>query len=332
MNRSSRRHDADSALVRAAARRVAVTITLAVSALVIAVLIAAFSVVLTQVPLGDLFTPGRRETVVDIEGTDILFGGVLVGVLAIGSAGILGWLVTRRAVRPLAEALRRQRQFVADASHELRTPLAILDSRLQMFQRSLRPDDSHHTIVSELRSDSRTLISVVTDLLDGVEVPVAARATPTDVSRTIDASLAAMSVLADERDVRLVRKGADATTFVMMPEAGLHRSLTALLDNAVKHSPPGAAVTVSARQRGRFVSIEIADRGPGIRGIDPQRVFDRFARSADAIDGGGSVRTGFGIGLALVKDTAARYGGTVHVADTSPAGTTFVLRLPTSAT
>lgn len=332
MKNHTRAQDADNVLIRAAARRVATTITLAISLLVLAVLVAAFSVVFTQVPLGDLFTPRRHETVVDIEGSDILLGGVLVGAFAIASAGLVGWWVTRRAVRPLADALRRQRQFVADASHELRTPLAILDSRLQMFQRSLAASDPHHAIAAELRSDSRALINVVTDLLEGIDVPLSTPATPANILKTIDAAVAAMSVLASERGVQLAGDKVDGRLFVRMPEASLHRSLTALLDNAVKHSPPGAAVTVTTRRTGGVVLIDVADHGPGIQGITPDRVFDRFARSADAIDGGGTARTGFGIGLALVQDTVARYGGSASVSATSTAGTTITLRLPLETT
>lgn len=328
MRGDSAAEGSDAALIRVAARRVATTITLAVSLLVLAVLVGAFSVVLTQVPLGDFFAPQRHESVVDIEGSDILLGGVLLGAFSIASAGFLGWWVTRRAVRPLADALRRQRQFVADASHELRTPLAILDSRLQMLQRSLTPADPHAEIVSELRSDSRALINVVTDLLEGLDEPVPTPASPADVGRTIDATIAGMSVLAEQRDVRLESESSHASLLVRMPESSLRRSMTALLDNAVKHSPAGTAVTVSARRRAGFVLIDVADNGPGIQGIAPERVFDRFARSSEAIDGGGSARTGFGIGLALVQNTVTRYGGSAEVTTSSPAGTTITLRVP----
>ncbi|MFZ8393358.1 histidine kinase dimerization/phospho-acceptor domain-containing protein, partial [Staphylococcus aureus] len=92
----------------------------------------------------------RHTTLADVDGIDILLGAVAIGACAIASAGILGWLATRRAVRPLVDALRRQREFVADASHELRTPLAILDARLQLLERSLGPADPNAEVVGRL--------------------------------------------------------------------------------------------------------------------------------------------------------------------------------------
>lgn len=328
MSNRRRPSDADAQLIRTTALRVAFTITLAVSVLVLAVLIATFSVVFTQIPLGELLSPQRHETVIDIEGLDIILGGAVIGACAIASAGLLGWLVTRRAVRPLVDALRRQRQFVADASHELRTPLAILDARIQMLQRGLPDSDPHHDVVAQLRDDSRSVIGVVSDLLDAVEVPTGSVTTPASLAGITDSAVSSMSILARERDVHLVSRPPEDDLAIAMPAASLQRSVVALLDNAVKHSPAGAKVLVAARREGSYAVIDVVDEGPGIQGIAPSRIFDRFARSADAVDGGGSSRTGFGIGLSLVQDTVARYGGTAQVSATSSAGTTITLRVP----
>ncbi|WP_231901798.1 sensor histidine kinase [Microbacterium sp. T32] len=321
-------HDSDTQLIRSAARRVALTITLAVSALVVAVLIAAFAVVFTQIPLPDLLNPQQNETVVDIQGLDIIVGGVSVGLIAIALAGLLGWLVTRRAVRPLVDALRRQRQFVADASHELRTPLAVLDARIQLLQRSSRASDPHQELVTQLRQDALSVIGVVSDLLHAAEVPTGSPAESTPVATCVTSAVSAMSLLAREREVRLISTPIAPDLSAAIPDPSLRRSLIALLDNAIKHSPVGTAVTVSASQIGGRVHIDVTDEGPGIQGIAPDRVFDRFARSADAVDGGGSSRTGFGIGLSLVQDTLSRYGGSAQVSSSTDEGTTMTLTIP----
>ncbi len=308
--------------------RVGLWITAAVSILVIAVLIAAFSYVFKQVPLSDLFDHRHHEEMVDIGGLDILLGGVVIGVFAIILAGTLGLFATQRAVAPLVDALGRQRRFVADASHELRTPLAVLDARLQALQRSLQDDDPHREIVAELRADSRTLIAVVDDLLDSVDVAPGGPDSPASVRDAVEWAISSMRMLADERGVRIEAAHDGDDAWVAVPETSLHRALVALIDNAVKHSPPGRVVEVVTTTTRSRVKIAVVDHGAGIRGIAPDRVFDRFARSSETVDGGGSARNGFGIGLALVQDTAGRSGGTVEVTDTSEKGTTLTISLP----
>jgi signal transduction histidine kinase len=326
-----RRPDPDARLVRDASRRVAVTITLAVSALVVAVLIAALCVVFSQISPAQLLTPGHHETVVDIEGVDILLWGATIGGVAIALAATLSILVTRRAVAPLVDALRRQRRFVADASHELRTPLAIVDACIQLLDRALPADDPNRPLVAELRDDSRALTAVVADLLDSIDVPSAGPVDPIEAAPVLRSAVSAMRALAHERGVEIVQVEAQTGLTVAIAETSLHRSLVALIDNAVKHSPAGSTVTVSAAESRHVVRISVSDQGSGIRGISAERVFDRFARSADAVDGGGSARTGFGLGLSLVQETVSRYGGDAVVTSTSATGTTITLRLPVRA-
>ena len=330
MKRGATPTDPDAVLVRTAARRVGIWITTAVTVLVLAVLIATLFVIFSQIPPDRLFLPGRHETTIDIDGVDILIGALVVGVGAIILAGTLAWLVTRRAVSPLVDALRRQRRFVADASHELRTPLAILDARLQVLQRATAPDDPQAQLVGELRADSHNLIEVVADLLDSIDVPTNGAVTPISVERTVQSAVSAMRMLGRDRGVDVVAAQTPPDVTVAIPEASMHRSLVALIDNAVKHSPAASVVSLSTTWDRSSVMIAVADQGRGIQGISSDRVFDRFARSSDAVDGGGNARVGFGIGLALVQDTVGRYGGTVEVTHTSPSGTTITLALPRS--
>ncbi|MFS0731921.1 HAMP domain-containing sensor histidine kinase [Microbacterium sp. 1P10UB] len=323
--------DPDALLVRNAARRVGLSITLGVTVLVVAVLIAALAVVFTQIPPGDLFSPGTHETVVDIGGLDLIVWGVVIGLAAVLLAGTLSVFVTRRAVAPLVDALRRQRRFVADASHELRTPLAIVDARIQVLARELPTGHPQQELVAELRNDSRALNAVVSDLLDSIDISPDGPVTPLRVGPAVQSAVAAMRALARDRDVTISTVAVSADLAVAVPETSLHRCLVSLLDNAVKHSPPGRSVGVTAFMQRGAVLISVADQGHGIQGISPDRIFDRFARSANAVDGGGSARTGFGIGLSLVQDTVHRYGGAAFVTTTSAEGTTITLRFPRAA-
>jgi signal transduction histidine kinase len=134
-------------------------------------------------------------------------------------------------------------------------------------------------------------------------------------------------MIADDRGVALqLERREEPKTRV--PESTLRRCVVALVDNAIGHSPADATVTVTlepAKERS-FFALSVRDQGGGIVGIDPRRVFERFARGDGAARGAG--RSGFGIGLALVRDLADRYGGRIEVSETSAAGTVFTLTLP----
>lgn len=320
------RPNGDARLVRRAAVRVALSLAVAATVLVIVVLLGAVSFILSQVPLSGLLDPDGRPETIRVAGADLLRGGIAVGLVAIIIAGVLALLVTRRAVAPLVDALARQRRFVADASHELRTPLATLDARVQLLQRALDPSDPHAAVVAQLRTDSRSLIAVVDDLLASADVAVQGTVDPLEVGPVMAAAAASLRMLARERHVHVRAAAVADDILVALPEATLNRALVALIDNAVKHSPDGETVSIAATATRSQVRIAVSDRGGGIRGIDPAHVFDRFAHSTAAVHDGG--RPGFGIGLSLVQETATRFGGHAEVTRTSPEGTTMTLILP----
>jgi signal transduction histidine kinase len=108
----------------------------------------------------------------------------------------------------------------------------------------------------------------------------------------------------------------------------LRRSLLALIDNALRHSPPGGTVTVACGVRDRRGIVTVSDSGPGIPDGQRTRLFDRFASGDGREDGPGSTtRRRYGLGLALVAETVHRFSGDITV-DTGPSGTTFAVSLP----
>lgn len=333
------RDSPDSHLVNATARRVAFWFAGAATVFALIVFTGALWVVFSKIPPSRLIGAGEQETTLSISGVDVLQYVIILAIGAVVLAGLFALVVTRRAVAPLVDALARQRRFVADASHELRTPLTILDTRLQVLQRSMGSDSDYAGTVSALRTDSRNLVAIVNDLLETADTAPAAVPASTPVLPVVDAAIATMLVTAESRNISLtVDAGQAAHSRTTQPrsfppetamhDASLHRVLIALLDNAIKHTAPSGTVSVRVRTTRTGTDVSVSDQGLGIRGIEPERVFDRFARSSEAVDGGGSARTGFGIGLALVQDTVGRWGGSVEVAETSAEGTTMVVHLP----
>ena len=309
--------------MRRASRTVGLQITAVFAILVFIALGAAFAFVFARIKPSHLFTPGRHESTIDVGGLDILVAAAVIGTTAIALAAILGWVATRRAVKPLGEALRLQRHFVANASHELRTPLAVLDARLQLLERGLVSDDPSVATVAELRQDASTLVQIVNDLLTTAEDGggPATSTGPVLLDPVVRLACDSLRIIASEQSVGLELDGSPGVS-VLVPAASIHRCVVALLDNALRFSPPASTVRVTVRADRARAEVRVIDPGPGITGIEPARVFDRFARG----DSAGSA--GFGIGLSLVKDTVERYGGSASVESTGATGTTILLRLP----
>jgi len=322
--------DSDALAVRRASRLVGTRIALACTAVVVVIIVAVFLYILSQISPTELFEPVPDTDNLQVSAIELLRAAAVLGVALIALAGAMSWFVTRRAVQPLGEALRLQRAFVADASHELRTPLAVLDARLQILQRSLPAGDSSAEIVTELRSDAQDLIHIVNDLLETAEI---GRATSdedpiTDVTATVTTAVKSMSLLAAHKQIS-IELNASSPAATHVPASRITRCVVALLDNALRFAPPDSTVSVNLAATKKTVSITVRDRGPGIRGIDPSRIFDRFAHSNIPTESGtGRTNTGFGIGLSLVREIAVHYGGSVTVVDTSADGTSIRLVVP----
>jgi two-component system OmpR family sensor kinase len=321
--------DSDAQAVRRASRIVGVQIAVACAVVVLGIVVAVFLFVISQVKPSELFEPIPDTNNLDVSAEDVLRAAVILGIVLIILAGALSWFVTRRAVRPLGEALRIQRSFVADASHELRTPLTVLDARLQVLQRGLSPDDPSGATVVELRRDTKSLIDIVNDLLEAAEVEAANtnRVVATQLNPVLELAVDSMRLIGEEKAVRITIEDSEPVWTYLAPTSA-HRCVVALLDNALRFSPDRSTVVVTVAATKSTVSVTVRDSGPGIQGIDPARVFDRFAHSGAAIDGGGSTRSGFGIGLALVRDIAVRQGGSVRVLESSASGTAIVFSVP----
>ncbi|GAB1692698.1 sensor histidine kinase [Krasilnikovia sp. M28-CT-15] len=252
----------------------------------------------------------------------------LAGLLGLAAAGAAGVLMARRATAPLGEALARQRRFVADASHELRTPLAQLHTRAQLLHRDLRSGASPAQMapdVEQLVAGTRQLGEVVDDLLlstqsqadGGVEV---------DLGVVAAGVVATLGTRAEQEGVELVLSpDPDGPSLVRGREVALRRVVTALVDNALSHTPAGGHVVVELRSLGgpRPVILAVRDDGTGFDPADAQRIFDRFAR------GHGDQRR-FGLGLALAREVVTGHGGTIDAASRPGEGATFTVRLPTA--
>jgi signal transduction histidine kinase len=109
----------------------------------------------------------------------------------------------------------------------------------------------------------------------------------------------------------------------------LHRMVLNLLDNAIRHTPPGSRVELTLHQDEGDAVVEVADDGPGIPAAMRTEVFDRFVRGTGPADTARG--TGTGLGLAIVSAVAESHGGSVEAAESRSGGARFVARIPLAA-
>jgi signal transduction histidine kinase len=253
----------------------------------------------------------------------VLIAGGLVALAA--SVGV-GWLYAERALIPIRDAMRRQREFAADASHELRTPLAIVRGSVEHLRRNRdQPVAEVGAALDDIDVGTQRLTALVEDLLvlartdsGAIELDLA----PTDLGElTLDAA-GGLAAVAREAgiDVRI-----DAEPVPLNGDADRLRQLVViLLDNAIRHSSAagGHSVEVSVKAAEGSAVLTVDDDGRGLRPEDVARAFDRFWRAPDAPPGG------TGLGLAIARWIVERHGGTITAANRPSGGARFEVRLP----
>jgi two-component system, OmpR family, sensor histidine kinase CiaH len=257
----------------------------------------------------------------------LLIGGVVVVLVAFG----FGAVYARRALVPIREslasqqsALRRQRDFAADASHELRTPLTVVRSSVDHLNRHQdEPVREVGTALEDIDAEVRHMTAMVEDLLllaRSDSGAVALERIPVDLG----------DVAADGASA-LAKAAADGgVTFEVDPQpavvtgdpARLRQLVMILVDNAIRHSPSGGHVMVAVRADASGATLTVEDDGPGIREEDLPHVFERFYRASGA-PGGGT-----GLGLAIAAWIVEQHGGRIAVANRPDGGAAFRASLP----
>jgi two-component system OmpR family sensor kinase len=292
-------------------RRITLQVALALT-LVIAAL--ALSVVL--MPLSGGQVPDCR--VVLIQG--LVLAEVVGLAVALGTGALLG----RRGMAPLTADLVRHQQFVADASHELRTPIAQVHTRAQLLSYQARNAElpaEHVAELARLISTTRQLGEIVDDLLLSTQQATGPAAERFDLTTVVADAVAAEGPRAGANRVTLEVDRPGAALPVLGVPTALRRVVTSLLDNALRHTPPGGRIAVSLRADGAGrAELVVQDSGSGFDPATRERIFGR------AVHGDGANR--FGLGLALAREVVTSHGGSIEADGAPEQGARFTVRLP----
>ena len=209
----------------------------------------------------------------------------------------------------------QRRRFVSDASHELKTPLA----SIRLLSDSISQSADIGSEAERLQRTTEKLLDL-SRRDDGVQSDV----TVVDLQQAVHGTLHLLRPLAAKSDVTLTCLMSDGVT-VRASEDDIYHIVFNLVENAIKYNLPGGSVTVRVEARGEQSILSVADTGIGIPEADRPNIFNRFYRvdKARSREHGGS-----GLGLSIVHDAAALYGGTVTVDGVEPHGARFTVTFP----
>lgn len=278
-------------------------------------------------------TPSGNDTVFVFLDTSTQTVSVLRVLILSVLAGILCWLLmlllvillSKKAIRPIAVNLEKQKQFITDAGHEIKTPLAIILANTDAMEL--------HSGVSKwsqnIRAQTVRLNGLMQNLLtlaklDEGNVHLDAEAIV--LSQLLEESLHSFEEAAELKGISIQKE--------IQPDVTIHgnrdsiaRLLSILMDNAVQYSPPEGRITISLQLAEKQAVLRIKNACENRPAEDPGKLFDRFYR-------GDSARTqksgGYGIGLSAARAIAELYKGTITAQYEGRDWIIFTVRLPST--
>ena len=220
--------------------------------------------------------------------------------------------------------LTAQRQFAADASHELRTPLTVLGGYVDVLDRGELDAKTRSRTLTAMRREIDRLTRLSADLLFLTKLEAGGgrgSVQEVDLGQLVQDIGEAARIIGPDREIEVRRDGALP---VLADPDRLTEAVMNLVDNAVRHSPPGGVVRLAAIRAEGMAVAEVSNAGTPIPRADLNRVFDRFFRGSNGTAGSGGHA---GLGLAIVRAIAESSGGSVTAASDAES-TRFAIRLP----
>ena len=251
---------------------------------------------------------------------------VLLNIITLAAGFAASYLLARKTLEPIAEAMDAQARFTADASHELRTPLTAMQTEIEVALRDskLTKEEAKELLESnleeviKLRMLSDGLLRLARQKNDPLTNTVA------DIQKSIDLAIEHTSKQAMAKSISVDNK--TTKPFLVKGDlTALSELFAILIDNAIKYSDSKTLVSIEAKAQDGHIVVRVKDQGMGIDAKDAPHIFDRFYR-ADASRTKKDVG-GYGLGLSIARKITELHKGSIEIESTSKKGTTFKVTL-----
>ncbi len=252
----------------------------------------------------------------------------LAAPLVVGE-GLQGIATVLRDVTTQKELERMKSNFLSVVSHELKTPLHSIKGFVDiiLMGKTGIVSEIQRDFLETVKQQTDHLQRMIDDLLEFSRLEsgrVTLRLQPTDISVVIEAAIDKLTPLAASAEVTLVNYVSEDLPALLADPWRLEQVVTNLVDNAIKFTPAGGTVTVTASNTSEFIQVNVRDTGIGVPTSESERIFDRFYQ----VDGGvNRLYKGTGLGLTICRHIVEHHGGRIWVQSDQDTGATFAFTI-----
>ena len=237
---------------------------------------------------------------------------------------------TNKAINPLEETFKKQKQFIADASHELRTPLTIIKTNISLLRENeMETIKSQKKWINYIDSQTGRMSILINEMLSLANLDANKKKGEIinfNLSKIISDSLLVFEVVIFEKGLTL-EENISENIFINGEKDQIKKLISILMDNAIKYTNKNGKISVLLNTEKNKVKLIIKNTGEGIRKEHLEKIFERFYRVDDSRDRGTG---GYGLGLSIAKAIVEEHKGKIHAESIVKNETSFIIELPLS--
>ena len=253
-----------------------------------------------------------------------------VGSLSLVLLFFISIYFTNKAINPLEETFKKQKQFIADASHELRTPLTIIKTNVSLLRENeLETIQSQKKWINYIDSQASRMSTLINEMLSLANLDANRKKEERvniNFSKIVSDSLLVFEVVIFEKGLILEEDVAD-NIFIKGEQDQIKKLISILMDNAIKYTNKNGKIGVSLVSERNKAKLIIKNTGEGIKKEHLEKIFERFYRVDDSRDRGTG---GYGLGLSIAKAIVDDHKGKIHAESIINNETSFIIELPLS--
>lgn len=255
---------------------------------------------------------------------------ISVGSLSLVLLFFISIYFTNKAIIPLEEIFKKQKQFIADASHELRTPLTIINTNVSLLRENeMETIYSQRKWINYIESQADRMSILINEMLSLANLDANKKKEEKvniNLSKMLSDSLLVFEVVIFEKGLILEEDLAD-NIFIKGEQNQIKKLISILMDNAIKYTNNNGKITVSLINERNKAKLIVRNTGEGIKREHLEKIFERFYRVDDSRDRGTG---GYGLGLSIAKSIVEDHKGKIHAESIINNETAFIIELPLS--